>query len=155
MSSLRSTLGLVHNLHFRLFNSCVRSGPQGREGVVGFLARACELNKRRGVMRVKAREVATDGFMVNLFDTALRFSEPFMDPKYSKVRGIHFGQRVSLADRLSLDRSDRFGLLAATEALRRVDADSLERGRGGGEEVERRGRRCVLLCLPTGAAADT
>lgn len=37
-------------------------------------------------MRVRAREVATDGFMVNLFEMLMRFSEPFMDYKYSKVR---------------------------------------------------------------------
>lgn len=37
-------------------------------------------------MRVRARDVASDSFMINLFELAMRFADPFMDATYSKVR---------------------------------------------------------------------
>ncbi|PWN45419.1 hypothetical protein IE81DRAFT_320175 [Ceraceosorus guamensis] len=88
ITTLRGTLQLVHQLHFRMFNAMVRASPESREGVLAFWSKICELNKRRGVMRVRKSEVATDGFMVNVFETALRFAEPFMDPKYTKIDRI-------------------------------------------------------------------
>lgn len=85
-STLRTTLQTLHGLHFKIFNNLVRSaGPQSREAVLAYWGRACNLNKKRGAMRVRSQEVATDGFMVNLFETVMRFCDPFMDLKYSKV----------------------------------------------------------------------
>lgn len=88
-SSLRSTLGTLHNIHFKLFNNLIRSaGSESREAVLAYWGNACESNKKRGAMRVKAREVSSDGFMVNLFEMLMRFCEPFMDHKYSKIDRI-------------------------------------------------------------------
>ena len=88
-STLRSTLSTVHNIHFKLFNNLIRSaGVESREAVLAFWGNACELNKKRGAMRVRSREVASDGFMVNLFEVLMRFCDPFMDLKYSKIDRI-------------------------------------------------------------------
>ncbi|UZJ56824.1 hypothetical protein CBS101457_006144 [Exobasidium rhododendri] len=88
-STLRSTLHSIHNIHFKLFNNLIRSaGGESREAVLAYWGNACELNKKRGAMRVKAKEVASDGFMVNLFEVVMRFCEPFMDYKYTKIDRI-------------------------------------------------------------------
>lgn len=88
-STLRSTLSSVHNIHFKLFNNLIRAeGSKSREAVLAYWGNICEANKKRGAMRVKAKEVASDGFMVNLFELVMRFCEPFMDHKYSKIDRI-------------------------------------------------------------------
>lgn len=63
----------------------VRSGPPAREAVLNYYARVIQLNLKRGGMQVDPETVASDGYMINLQATLLRFAEPFMDAKYSKV----------------------------------------------------------------------
>lgn len=88
VSSLRTTLSVIQGDTFRLANAVVRSGPKAREAMLAYWARAVDLNVKRAGMRVRAKEVATDAFMVNLFDLAVRFAEPFMDTAYSKVGAL-------------------------------------------------------------------
>ncbi|PWN52986.1 hypothetical protein IE53DRAFT_373262 [Violaceomyces palustris] len=84
-NNLRSTLEIVHQLNFRIFNALVRSGPEPREAVLAYWGKACALNAKRSAMQVRQGSVATDGYMVNLFDLLLRFSEPFMDAGLTKI----------------------------------------------------------------------
>ena len=49
---------------------------------------------KRGAMQVDYATVATDSFMVNLQSILLRFAEPFMDAKYSKV-SVYMLYRIS------------------------------------------------------------
>jgi ubiquitin conjugation factor E4 B len=53
--------------------------------VLDFLARALQLNLKRGGMHVDPAIVASDGFMINLQTALLRFAEPFLDANFSKV----------------------------------------------------------------------
>ncbi|MCO5585316.1 hypothetical protein L7F22_039249 [Adiantum nelumboides] len=88
-TTLRSTLTTIHGLHFKLFNNLIRSGgAESREAVLAYWGTACELNKKRGAMRVRSKEVSSDSFMVNLFELVMRFCEPFMDLNYSKIDRI-------------------------------------------------------------------
>lgn len=87
-NSLRQTLDVVQSNNFRIADRIIRSGPQAREKMLEFWGRACALNAKRAGMRVKGKEVSTDAFMVNLFELAVRFAEPFMDPAYSKIDRI-------------------------------------------------------------------
>jgi ubiquitin conjugation factor E4 B len=88
-SNLRATLSTLHNIHFKIFNNLLRAqGAGSRESVTAFWAKICALNEKRGAMRVQPEEVATDGFAVNVFETVMRFCEPFMDIKYSKIDRI-------------------------------------------------------------------
>jgi len=111
-STLRSTLQTVHNIHFKLFNNLIRSaGSESREAVLAFWGNACETNKKRGAMRVRSREVASDGFMVNLFEMVMRFCEPFMDLKYTKIDRIDAEylrrqKRFSIGDLTRLNASE-------------------------------------------------
>ena len=45
------------------------------------------MNIKRGGMHVDPVTVASDGFMINLQTVLLRFAEPFMDSKFTKVKG--------------------------------------------------------------------
>ncbi|KAK0566074.1 Ubiquitin conjugation factor E4 [Tilletia horrida] len=83
--TVRGSLDLVYTINFQIFNSLVRAGPESRERVLDYWAKACRLNVKRGAMRVQPHLVSSDGFMVNLFELLLRFAEPFMDARYSKI----------------------------------------------------------------------
>jgi ubiquitin conjugation factor E4 B len=50
--------------------------------------------------------VATDSFMVNLQSVLLRFAEPFMDAKYSKVGLLLLNMDYSLISAVQMDRID-------------------------------------------------
>lgn len=104
--SLQLALGLVHQLHFRLYNSLVRSSPSGREKVLQYWAQIAELNRKRGAMRVRRELVGTDGFTVNTWETLQRFAEPFMDATFSKIDKIdtEYLRRQKRFDASSLTR---------------------------------------------------
>ncbi|GAC74338.1 ubiquitin fusion degradation protein-2 [Moesziomyces antarcticus T-34] len=86
--SIQSTMEIVHSLNFRIFNALVRASPQARERVLAYWGRACALNAKRGAMQVRQELVATDGYMVNLYEMLLRFAEPFMDAGLTKIDRI-------------------------------------------------------------------
>ena len=121
-NGIRSTLEIVHSLNFRIFNAIVRSGPEPREAVLSYWGQACALNAKRGAMQVRSSTVATDGYMVNLYEMLLRFAEPFMDAGLTKI------------DRIDLEylrRQKRFDVseltrLNATEAQAKEWAESAD-----------------------------
>lgn len=85
MQSLRMALDVLQTNNFRIWNALVRAGAAPRERVLAFWAHVCALNAKRGAMQVRAREVASDAFMVNLYDVVLRFAEPFAEPTCAKI----------------------------------------------------------------------
>ncbi|KII86779.1 hypothetical protein PLICRDRAFT_43444 [Plicaturopsis crispa FD-325 SS-3] len=87
-ASLRGTLKSLQGSLFQIFNTLVRASPESREAVLQYFARAVALNVKRGGMQVEPETVATDSFMVNLQSVILRFAEPFMDAKYTKIDRI-------------------------------------------------------------------
>ncbi|PWZ00389.1 hypothetical protein BCV70DRAFT_94686 [Testicularia cyperi] len=86
--SIQSTIEIVHTLNFRIFNALVRASPQAREQVLAYWGRACALNAKRGAMQVRSELVASDGYMLNLYELLLRFAEPFMDAGLTKIDRI-------------------------------------------------------------------
>ena len=88
MSSLRMSLHVVQKANFHIFNALVRAGAEPRERVLALWGDICHLNAKRGAMQVRSREVATDAFMMNVFDVLLRFSEPFAEPSCGKIDRI-------------------------------------------------------------------
>jgi ubiquitin conjugation factor E4 B len=66
----------------------IKSGADGKEAVLGFMAECVNLNLSRGKMQVDRTKVATDGFMMNLVGVAGRLSEPLLDQTYSKLKLI-------------------------------------------------------------------
>lgn len=88
MSSLRMSLHVVQKANFHIFNALVRAGAEPRERVLALWGDICHLNAKRGAMQVRSCEVATDAFMMNVFDVLLRFSEPFAEPSCGKIDRI-------------------------------------------------------------------
>ncbi|KIJ54955.1 hypothetical protein M422DRAFT_153298 [Sphaerobolus stellatus SS14] len=86
--SLRGTLHNLQNALFQIFNAIVRASPTAREGVLAYFAKVINLNIKRGGMQVDFDTVASDSFMINLHAILLRFAEPFMDAKYTKLDRI-------------------------------------------------------------------
>ncbi|KIM56094.1 hypothetical protein SCLCIDRAFT_133427 [Scleroderma citrinum Foug A] len=87
-ASLRSTMKSLQSSLFSIFNTLVRASPESREAVLEYFATVVKLNIRRAGMQVEPETVATDSFMVNLQSVLLRFAEPFMDARYSKMDRI-------------------------------------------------------------------
>lgn len=106
MQSLRLAWNVAQNSHFQVWNALVRAGAAPRERVLALWGHLCQLNARRGAMQVRAHDVATDAFMVNVYDVLLRFAEPFAEPSCSKMDRIDAGyaQRQTRWDATSLTR---------------------------------------------------
>lgn len=85
IQTLRMSLGVVQKANYDLFHRLVRAGAEPRERVLAFWGRLCELNAKRGALQVPSREVASDAFMVNVYDMLLRFAEPFAEPTCAKI----------------------------------------------------------------------
>ncbi|KAG9010260.1 hypothetical protein FRB94_010788 [Tulasnella sp. JGI-2019a] len=84
-TNLRSTLHILQQSLFTIFNSAVRAGAPPREAVLDYFATALNLNLKRGGMQVDRAQVASDGYMINLQVTLLRLAEPFIDAKFTKI----------------------------------------------------------------------
>ena len=85
MSSLRMALEVVQTNNFRIFNALVRAGAEQRERALHYFGRACALNAKRGAMQARSSEIASDAFMVNVFDVVLRFAMPFVEAGAAKI----------------------------------------------------------------------
>ncbi|KAG2102251.1 ubiquitin elongating factor core-domain-containing protein [Suillus discolor] len=87
-ASLRGTLKSLQSSLFQIFNTLVRTSPEARERVLEYFATVVRLNVKRAGMQVEPDTVASDSFMVNLQSVLLRFAEPFMDARYTKMDRI-------------------------------------------------------------------
>lgn len=90
--SLQMPLTSVQLSLYTVLDRIVRTGPASREAVLQFFADSITLNAKRTAMRVDPRVVSSDGYMVNLQAVLLQFASPFIDPHYSKVSPVSFGQ---------------------------------------------------------------
>ncbi|WFC95118.1 RING-type E3 ubiquitin transferase [Malassezia brasiliensis] len=106
MSSLRMALEVVQTNNFGIFNALVRAGTDARERVLAFLGEVCALNAKRGAMQARASEIASDAFMVNVYDVVLRFAMPFADVTCAKIDRVdaRFLQQQRRWDTRSLTR---------------------------------------------------
>ncbi|KAF8843284.1 hypothetical protein BDN67DRAFT_946028 [Paxillus ammoniavirescens] len=87
-ASLRGTLKSLQSSLFQIFNTLVRASAESREAVLEYFATVIKLNVRRAGMQVEPETVASDSFMINLQSVLLRFAEPFIDARFSKIDRI-------------------------------------------------------------------
>ncbi|KAI6129728.1 ubiquitin elongating factor core-domain-containing protein [Pisolithus croceorrhizus] len=87
-ASLRGTVKSLQSSLFSIFNTLVRASPEAKEAVLEYFATVVRLNVKRAGMQVDPHTVASDSFMINLHSVLLRFAEPFMDARYSKMDRI-------------------------------------------------------------------
>ncbi|KIY45637.1 hypothetical protein FISHEDRAFT_48948 [Fistulina hepatica ATCC 64428] len=111
-ASLRGTLNTLQSTLFQIFNSLVRASPESREAVLQYFAHVVSLNYRRAGMHINPATVSSDSFMVNLQTVLLRFAEPFMDAKYSKMDRI---DPLYYAQTTLIDLGDETRINATTE----------------------------------------
>jgi ubiquitin conjugation factor E4 B len=94
-ASLRGTTKSLQGALFGILNTLVRAGAGPRTRVLEFFAAVVRLNGKRAGLQVDAATVASDSFMLNAQSVLLRFAEPFMDSRYSKldrVDGLYFAR---------------------------------------------------------------
>ncbi|POR34568.1 Ubiquitin conjugation factor E4 [Tolypocladium paradoxum] len=86
--SLRIVLRAHQDDLFVIANAFIRAGPDTRSRTLNWFAYIMNMNHKRRAMQVDPREVASDGFMLNVTTIMDRFCEPFMDTDFSKVDKI-------------------------------------------------------------------
>lgn len=92
ISNAQDSLRMVLRAHqddlFVVANAFIRAGVDTRNRTLDWFAYIMNTNHKRRAMQVDQREVASDGFMVNITAIMDRFCEPFMDNDFSKVDKI-------------------------------------------------------------------
>ncbi|PHH82012.1 hypothetical protein CDD83_3386 [Cordyceps sp. RAO-2017] len=86
--SLRIVLRAHQDDLFVIANAFIRAGPDTRSRTLNWFAHIMNTNHKRRAIQVDPREVASDGFMLNVTSIMDRFCEPFMDNDFSKVDKI-------------------------------------------------------------------
>ncbi|KID88629.1 ubiquitin fusion degradation protein 2 [Metarhizium guizhouense ARSEF 977] len=86
--SLRIVLRAHQDDLFVIANAFIRAGPDTRSRTLNWFAYIVNMNHKRRAMQVDPKEVASDGFMLNVTTIMDRFCEPFMDNDFSKVDKI-------------------------------------------------------------------
>ncbi|KAF8315752.1 ubiquitin elongating factor core-domain-containing protein [Cantharellus anzutake] len=84
-TNFRQTLRHLQTSLFNIENSIVRAGTASRENLLDYLAHVLHINLKRGGTHTDMNTVASDGFMINLQVSLLRFAEPFLDAKFTKL----------------------------------------------------------------------
>ncbi|SPO03316.1 related to ubiquitin fusion degradation protein 2 [Cephalotrichum gorgonifer] len=87
--SMRQCLANHQSDLITITNSFVRASPATRGRTLDWFAYIMNTNHKRRAMRVNLKEVASDGFMLNVTRVLDRLSEPFMDTSFSKMDRIN------------------------------------------------------------------
>ncbi|KAJ3274850.1 hypothetical protein HDV01_002054 [Terramyces sp. JEL0728] len=108
-SSLRDLSHVVQtNLHSILL-SIIKTGADGKEKVLQYLARVIKNNLKRGQLQVNRLEVSTDGFMHNLTQVCKKLCEPIMDINFSKINLIDSTYFLH-SDRIAISEETRINV---------------------------------------------
>lgn len=108
----------THQLDLKdIVNAFVRASIDARNKLLDWFAYIMNTNHKRRAMQVDPREVASDGFMINVTVVLDYLCEPFMDSTFSKVDRIDVGYfrrspRVDIKEETKLNadqaQSDKF-----------------------------------------------
>ncbi|KAI5860326.1 ubiquitin conjugation factor E4 [Durotheca rogersii] len=107
-SALQMTLKAHQGDLTSITNAFVRASPASRNSTLDWFAFVVNTNHKRRALQVKAAEVASDGFMVNVTATLDQLCQPFMDATFSKVDKIDIDYlrrepRVDMSDETKLN----------------------------------------------------
>ncbi|KAM0261933.1 hypothetical protein ACHAQJ_001936 [Trichoderma viride] len=106
--ALRMVLRTHQDDLFVITNAFIRAGPDTRNRTLDWFAYILNTNHKRRAIQVDPREVASDGFMMNVTTILDRFCEPFMENDFSKidkidVRYFRRQPRVDIVDETKLN----------------------------------------------------
>lgn len=107
-SALQMTLKAHQVDLIAIINAFIRASTAARNRVLDWFAFALNTNHKRRALQVNPKEVASDGFMVNLTVVLDQLCEPFMDTGFSKISKIDVGYfrrnpRVNISDETKLN----------------------------------------------------
>ncbi|CAE6526367.1 unnamed protein product [Rhizoctonia solani] len=105
-TTLRATLVNLQQSLFLVFNAIVRASGDARERVLKYFSTVLNINVKRAGAHVDPTTVASDGFMINLQAVLLRFAEPFLDARYSKIDRID-AKYFAMATRVNVAEETR------------------------------------------------
>ena len=116
-SALQMTL-TAHQTDLRtIINAFVRASSQAKNKVLDWFAYIMNMNHKRRALQVSPKEIASDGFMINVTVVLDCLCEPFMDSTFSKVGRIDVNYfrrnpRIDIKDETKLNadqsQSDAF-----------------------------------------------
>ncbi|KAM3449632.1 hypothetical protein MY3296_006716 [Beauveria thailandica] len=86
--ALRMVLRTHQTDLFTISNAFIRAGRDTRSRMLDWFAYIMNTNHKRRAIQVDPREVASNGFMLNIATIMDQFCEPFMDNDFSKVDKI-------------------------------------------------------------------
>lgn len=107
-SALQMTLKTHQGDLTTIANNFVRSGAEPKNRMLDWFAFIMNSNHKRRALHVDPKEVASDGFMVNVTAILDQLCEPFMDATYSKVNRIDIDYlrrepRIDMSDETKLN----------------------------------------------------
>ncbi|KAI1266368.1 ubiquitin elongating factor core-domain-containing protein [Xylariaceae sp. FL1019] len=107
-SALQMTLKAHQGDLIGIANAFVRGGKVANNSILQWFAGSLNANHKRRALQVKATDVASDGFMVNVTRVLDKLCEPFLDSTFSKVHRIDVDYlrrtpRVDMSDETKLN----------------------------------------------------
>ncbi|KAI0451534.1 ubiquitin fusion degradation protein 2 [Xylaria acuta] len=107
-TALQMTLKAHQGDLISIINAFVRASPVAKNNTLDWFAFSLNSNHKRRALQVKATDVASDGFMVNITAILDKLCEPFMDATFSKVNKIDLdylrrAPRVDMSDETKLN----------------------------------------------------
>ncbi|KAH8158731.1 hypothetical protein CIB48_g9518 [Xylaria polymorpha] len=107
-TALQMTLKAHQGDLISIINAFVRASPVAKNNTLDWFAFSLNSNHKRRALQVKATDVASDGFMVNVTATLDKLCEPFMDATFSKISKIDLDYlrrtpRVDMSDETKLN----------------------------------------------------
>ncbi|TRX92652.1 hypothetical protein FHL15_006326 [Xylaria flabelliformis] len=107
-TALQMTLKAHQGDLIGIINAFVRASPVAKNNTLSWFAFSLNSNHKRRALQVKATDVASDGFMVNVTAILDKLCEPFMDSTFSKINKIDLdylrrAPRVDMSDETKLN----------------------------------------------------
>ncbi|KAI1311747.1 ubiquitin elongating factor core-domain-containing protein [Xylaria venustula] len=107
-TALQMTLKAHQGDLIGIINAFVRASPAAKNSTLDWFAFGLNSNHKRRALQVKATEVASDGFMVNVTAVLDKLCEPFMDATFSKINKVDLDYlrrtpRVNMSDETKLN----------------------------------------------------
>ncbi|KAI0865512.1 ubiquitin fusion degradation protein 2 [Xylaria cubensis] len=107
-TALQMTLKAHQGDLIGIINAFVRASPVAKNNTLSWFAFSLNSNHKRRALQVKATDVASDGFMVNVTAILDKLCEPFMDSTFSKISKIDLdylrrAPRVDMSDETKLN----------------------------------------------------
>ncbi|KAK6084071.1 ubiquitin conjugation factor E4 (ubiquitin elongating factor core) [Seiridium cupressi] len=107
-SALQMTLKTHQGDLTSIVNAFVRAGQTARNKILDWFAFVMNTNHKRRALHVDPKEVASDGFMVNITAILDQLCDPFMDATFSKISKIDIDYlrrdpRIDMSDETKLN----------------------------------------------------